>query len=430
MLPTAITLRNFRSFGGTDPVKLELRPITLLFGRNGGGKSSLIRSLPLLADSIGYGRLDALNLEDRLALFDLDFDSLRWKGRTPTDDHTIGLGLQWDGDPDIQEVVWAIHEQDEWHRLVVKRFSVTAADRSNSLAADWWMTRGEEKDLGLTYDVRCGNEATKRERLSFLGLLPRSELADSYRDVLREVESRLAILARSVVWLHSLRPAPKRYTRWSGAIRWELKPDGSDAPIVLAGEEVLRKDVSEWYERHVGFQLVLEESTRKREVRTMLRNRNRSSYDIDLIDTGEGLSECLPVLTALAMARQSHERGGPSIVAIEEPGSHLHPDLQKALIERVCAVAVAANARIVLETHSEIALLALQHAVIKGPLKPEDVVIYWVDQNPMDGRSFLDKVELDRVGRFHGNWPPDAFQQDIQLAADVQDARDEREGRQ
>lgn len=167
------------------------------------------------------------------------------------------------------------------------------------------------------------------------------------------------------------------------------------------------------------------QEVRKREVRTLIRNRKRTGYDVDLIDAGEGLSECLPVLTTLAMARYHAERGAASIVAIEEPGSHLHPDLQRALTERACEVAAAARPRLVLETHSEYVLLTVKLQVVKGQLRPEDVIVYWVRQLE-DGRSVADPVEIDAEGRFQGNWPPGAFQQDIELAAEIQEARDQQ----
>ncbi len=424
MLPTALLLHNFRSFAGPGRMRLELRPITLLFGRNGGGKSALVRSLPLLADSLGNDDLDALDLEGRLLPFDLDFDSLRWKGRAETDEHTIELGLQWEGDPRLQEVTWAIGEQDDWHRLVVERLAVRGAAGAPLLSADWRLTRGEHDEHALTYDVRVGDAAPRRQRLSLRGLLPEPDTAVDLAP-LQELEARLRAFASSVVWLHSLRPAPPRYTRWKGAIRWSLEPDGRDAPVVLAGEPALMEDVSSWYQAHLGVELVVQES-RKREVRTLVRNRSRTGFDVDLIDTGEGLSECLSVLTALAMARRHADRGGPGILAIEEPGVHLHPDLQRALTERICEVAREARPRIVLETHSEYVLRTVELNIVKGALRPEDVIVYWVHQLE-DGRSIAEPVEIDASGRLRGNWPPDAFQQGIELAADILDERERRE---
>jgi hypothetical protein len=426
MLPSAITLRNFRSFAGPEGAALELRPLTLLYGLNNGGKSSLLRSLPLLADSLDYDGLDALNVEGRLAEFDLDFDSIRWKGRKETDDHTITVGLRWDDNPTVRELEWELEEERDWHRTVVKRFTIRGTDTSPLLSAVRMPKRDEIDKPALTYDVERSGGARTTMQITFRGLLP--ELTSSVPDTLMDdVRARLRALSGSVLWLRSLRKPPERITRWRGAVRWSLEPDGHDAPIVLAGEDEVKAEVSSWYRKHLGFDLLVQEAP-KREVRTMLQNRARATFDVDLIDTGEGLGQCLPVLTALAMARRHRERGQPSIVAIEEPEAHLHPNLQRALAEQACEVASEARPRIVLETHSEHILLTVRLSVVKAEskLRPEDVIIYWVRQLD-DGSSVADRIEIDAEGRFIGNWPPDAFQQDISLAADIRDELDKRE---
>jgi AAA15 family ATPase/GTPase len=50
MAVTAIRLYNFMSFRDTG--WLELRPLTLLFGKNSSGKSAIIRALLLLRQSL------------------------------------------------------------------------------------------------------------------------------------------------------------------------------------------------------------------------------------------------------------------------------------------------------------------------------------------------------------------------------------------
>jgi len=51
---SGIFLENFRSF--SNPTKIELRPITLLYGQNSAGKSSIIKALLLLQQSLATGR--------------------------------------------------------------------------------------------------------------------------------------------------------------------------------------------------------------------------------------------------------------------------------------------------------------------------------------------------------------------------------------
>jgi AAA15 family ATPase/GTPase len=87
VLPTAITLSNYRSFA--SPVRLELRPITLLFGDNNSGKSALLRALPLLSDSTGPKASGPLEMESP-AMRGSSFQDLRWKGVEEDEDPISG----------------------------------------------------------------------------------------------------------------------------------------------------------------------------------------------------------------------------------------------------------------------------------------------------------------------------------------------------
>lgn len=428
MIPSSIALSNYRSFGGPDLTTLELRPITLLFGRNGAGKSSLIRSLPLIADSLMPDRneLDVLNFNGRLEPFDLSFENLRWKGREETDEPGISLGLRWAGDAILQDVEWIVRDADDWTRIVVESMNVHGQD---GFSMQWRIKRGEQAERALTYEVMPHSppsSETSTQSVEFHGLLPRLR---AETPMVHELQARLQAFASSVIWLRSLRPAPARYTAWKGAVRWSLRPDGRDAPIVLWGERSdILPEVSKFYEDNLGLELRVEKELRKREVRTFMRNRSRAGLDVDLVDTGEGLSEVLPVLTALAMVRRHKERGGPSILAIEEPGAYLHPDLQRALTERVCEVASKARPCIVLETHSETVLRTVMLNVVRGDLSPEDVAMYWVWQED-NGLSKADRIQISASGKLEGNWPPGTFRQNMKLAADIQDELYDREGK-
>jgi predicted ATPase len=161
--------------------------------------------------------------------------------------------------------------------------------------------------------------------------------------------------------------------------------------------------------------------------RTILRHLENPALDIDLIDTGEGMIQVLPVLTALARARHREEPGA-GLVAIEEPESHLHPGLQRALAEHITTlVSGSPGVRVVLETHSEHLLLAVQLEIARGRVPPDHVRVYWVEQ--LDGgQSIAYPVDFDDSGRPQHNWPPGVFSEDQELARELLLARRERRG--
>jgi len=417
VLPTALTLHNYRSFAG--PQRLEIRPITLLYGENNAGKSALLRSLTLLADSAAADGLDALDFSGRLEPLELDFDSLRWKGRAETDEHTVGVDLHWDGDVVLERARFAIWEEVDWRRLVVKELTLVE-HAGAKVNFEWLLRREDRRSSSLSYRRTSGAASSEQVRLEFRGLVPSSSEGG---ELLEALGQRLKYLSTQVVWLRSLRPAPERTVRWSGGVRWELDPRGTDAPIVLADNPKLLAEVSSWYREHLQLELRIEEP-RKRELRVVLRKLRQAAFDVDLIDTGEGLGQVLPVLTALALAGGS---AGPSIVAVEEPEAHLHPTLQQALADRVCGVAARSGARVLLETHSKQFLLAVQRAILKEAVSEDDVIIYWVRQLE-DGRSVAEPVTLDALARLRGAWPDEAFEAELELEAELQDLRDAKVG--
>lgn len=63
MTVTAIRLQNFMAFGEVedeDEGWIELKPISLLYGRNSSGKSAIIRALLLLKQSLYDAPADSL----------------------------------------------------------------------------------------------------------------------------------------------------------------------------------------------------------------------------------------------------------------------------------------------------------------------------------------------------------------------------------
>ncbi|WP_329729590.1 AAA family ATPase [Archangium sp.] len=147
---------------------------------------------------------------------------------------------------------------------------------------------------------------------------------------------------------------------------------------------------------------------------------------VNVIDTGEGMAQVLPVLVLGAQARQEGAHG--SLIALEQPELHLHPALHASLANYFCELAMQPKPpRALIETHSENFLQGIQLAIVQGRLDPERVGVYWVQQLD-DGSSTVDLITFNDKGQ-PSRWPPGVFAEDTELARRILKERRAKEGR-
>lgn len=107
---TKIGLRNFKSFGASYQ-ELDIRPLTVLLGRNNSGKSTIIQALLLLKQTLAYPRPEVpLHLEGYVDAIDLGELTHGWP---PGDGVKEGpeITLEWESRLDVSEAVKAIGDR-------------------------------------------------------------------------------------------------------------------------------------------------------------------------------------------------------------------------------------------------------------------------------------------------------------------------------
>ena len=129
---------------------------------------------------------------------------------------------------------------------------------------------------------------------------------------------------------------------------------------------------------------------------------------VSIADVGFGVSQVLPVLVALLVAKPGQ------LVYIEQPELHLHPRSQYALAQ-ILADTAKRGVKLVVETHSALLLLQVQTLVAKGDLDPNLVKLHWFSRSDEDGTTSIESADLDENGAF-GDWPEDFG--DIELKAE------------
>ncbi len=420
MLLNSVTVGNYRSF--VEKTKFELRPLTLVFGQNGAGKSALIRALPLLAASMD-GRPGQPLALDSAANRGARFQDIL-AARPIRKDAILRLELQLGGanaDKPPLSVQWDLREIPERKQVFVDRIYAVQSDlhfEARMAVLD------DIKKLGRYYDVTLGNEVFAGIEMGFDGLLPNVQEflsgkwgASPSASVLFRI-LQLRQLAYETQWLTSVRLPPPRFSLYKGFSPLRLSFDGSAAADALAYDELVGGDVlplvSSWFEKNTKQTLQIQKANDYFSL--VLGKVTDSPFVVNFADAGEGLIQVLPVLVACTMAAIKATDASTSVVAVEEPECHLHPNLHAPLAEHLCMlIRRNSNVRYVVETHSEILLLATQIAIARGDIDPSQVIVYWARQSA-DGRSYLDPITFDLTGKPHGDWPRSVFKEDVAKA--------------
>jgi AAA ATPase domain len=383
----SFSVENYRAFA--RPQNIEIRPLTLFFGWNSGGKSALVRFLPLLSESL----------------------------------QVAGPPIWLSGD---------VGRRATWPELVCK-----STERANlkfslkwmsppSLTAEWeiggdmegrWQ---ETKSLTLTENAR--QEIYSQPELEgdrWTGLAPTFDDNSTQEDSLAALRTKLSNFASQVQWISGIRVRPPRVATYGGGAPTTLSSDGSDAVDHLIAAKLKSSadpmlEVTGKFFSSLGEQLDLD-NPMVGGWRVLLHPTNAPQVPVNLCDTGEGYAQVLPVLIALARARF----GGPRIVCLEQPELHLHTraqaELAKLLVE---SAKEPLEPRILVETHSEVLLTSVQLSIANGKIAADKVRVYWVESRA-DGTSDAIPVDFDDKGRPNKSALVGAFSEAIQLGQEL-----------
>jgi predicted ATPase len=384
---TSFTVENYRAFAREQTI--EIRPLTLFFGWNSGGKSALVRFLPLLVESIKA-----------------DSQTISLAGE-------VGRGASW---PELvckatkrTSLKFGLH----WAEMG----PLTAKWEVDGDFAGAWQ---ENKTIQITHS---NNELTWETAspvsngwTGFPSEAPTSNTGAVLADTLKsELHRALRELQNDVQWVGGVRARPPRFATYAGGNPPALKHDGSNAieHLIAAQLRSINDPALEAIRAFfsaLGEQLVLD-NPMEGVCRVMLRPTQALDVMVNLCDTGEGYTQVLPVLVALARARF----GGPRLLCLEQPELHLHTRAQAALAKILVQTALAGSKpALLVETHSEVLLTSVQLAIANGEISPDMVRVYWVESRE-DGTSDVLPVDFNDKGQPNDSTLASAFNEAVML---------------
>jgi len=394
-----IGFENYKAF--KNPQLLNIKPITVIIGKNSSGKSILTRLPLLFAKSLGRDREEPIQLQFDGIEFGGEFKDLIYN-RLEHGSIKVSLGFD-----DHTRITFEIQNVSNSPIQFVKNWSVESKDFNLKIELDLHQYKINSVE-NLIY------RSTSEELVvTFKGVIPISISSKAkgrlYESELNDLAIQLEELTEKIQYIGPFRAFPDRIYRYSGSIPNKIGTKGELTSQVLAMssfiDDQLISHVSDWYCTHLGgWRIDVTKESNSFEV--VLVSPEDSTVKINIVDAGQGMSQVLPLIVRCFLNKDFSN----SIEIIEQPELHLHPAAHGDLAELFALTAKREGSCFIIETHSENFLLRLRRLIVQGQLIPEDVIIYWVDDKTRPG-SNLREITIDQMGDL-SDWPEGVFSED------------------
>ena len=406
-----LSLENFKGFSYENTI--QIRPITLLYGPNSYGKSSMLQSLLLLNQTVNEGKdYRDVSLLPNGPMVNLGQfkDFLNKNAKNKEIKIKVGLPANhyFDNEKEdkIQEpsiltkLYFSLYYALEDEKITLSRVEISAKcidyqDPDNPVQ------KGKEKIYTLKlkhsgqkddiYDVikesdnilGTGSDITESRKISFF----------KWEEFISgKPFEKLERIIENIVYVSSYRIKPERYYIPENNRREYVGKSGEYTAEILgydteAQDKEVQIKVNEWLDKIAKYKLSLKKDKNVNSVN--LNDEKTNIENINLLDLGSGIAQVLPIIT------QAFKSNGEMIL-IEEPEIHLHPKAQAELGGMFADAAKEKNNTFIIETHSENLLLRLEKLIRHGELSKDDVSVIYVDKN--ENGSYCIPLELDAEG--------------------------------
>lgn len=422
---TKISISGYKSI--VQKQSVEVRPLTILAGANSSGKSSIVQPLLLLKQTLessydpGPLLLNGPNV--KFTSVDQMFSKTGEKGSTNSfsvelhvNDGNLKLSFTKSKIERLElsemsvnigksELILRPNMSQEEKKKYISLHPFT--ENFRELQSLNLLVRGSKEELEIKRN-RCFLEA----RLDQLPLPLSSTLVMSHN-------------LRGLIHLPGLRGNPER--------TYPVTAVGSNFPGTF--EQYCASIISKWEKGEEGERLnkdlkklgltsrvvakKINDAQVELQVGRLVNSRRFSKDLVSIADVGFGVSQTLPLLVALHVAKPGQ------MVYLEQPEIHLHPRAQIALAE-VFVDAVERGVVTIIETHSSLLLLAIQAIVAEKKFSPQHVSLNWFTRGD-DGTTKVASAELDENGAF-GDWPVDFDEVSLEAQSRYLDAAEKHYG--
>lgn len=452
---TQLGFKNFKAWQDFGPVPFA--PLTVLFGANSSGKSSVAQMLLMLKQTAeSSDRKLVLNTGGPLAAVDLgnfyemvyEHDEKRkievdltwslaeplilqdsyaqkeYQGRSVRFETSVGL-IGEPAAPAVHEMKYTLGHLDEEGIVAGMRRTDKKGAPYELIQDGYRFVFNQGRKWPLTGPVKCYGFPDAVVNYFQNG------------EVVRFLNLGFERLFQQIYYLGPLRERFQRQYSWTGETPEHVGWKGeATVPALLAGKNrtynrgkgsprrPLNEFVALWL-KQMGLIESFEVKAvapRRREYEVLVRTPG-ARKPVNITDVGFGVSQFLPVLVQCLYAPAN------SIVVIEQPEIHLHPGAQAWLADFFIEVirgwgdGSQRNVQIIIESHSEHFLRRLQRRIAEKSFTKDEVAAYFF--RPGTNGARLDPLDVDIFGNIR-NWPEKFFGDTMEDAVAMTEAQMER----
>jgi predicted ATPase len=390
-----LRIRNFKSIEEGD---LDLCPITLIVGPNGSGKSSVIQALGVLKNFI----LNSNRSEEEL--YNLGY---------------IRLGG---------------HSEVAWQHQADRTISIMASITTQNLAAEFTIELGAVSSSKLRSPKPIPSLQTvvkftlpyaqNQQAKSVVNMAGRGQWVFVWNGITMSLESPAGSHDKAfedLTTLHTNAILSIFIVPTAGAFYntiYSIVGVPDKRTLLTIPENVIPAIFQQDADLEERTSTYMEEIFDVRSVRAKIAYPNasimvgRRRLASNIVNEGMGLNRIAFLLATILMT----PRG--SLIAVEEPENHLHPQAQARLADRLVHVVKNERKQLLITTHSEHLLLAFLSAIGRGELTPKDVAIYFSTLNPNDMRSTFERAIVNEKGQVKGGLKG-FFETDVEALSDA-----------
>lgn len=252
--------------------------------------------------------------------------------------------------------------------------------------------------------------------------------ADELEDILHvsiaftHAERKLQHFFQRFLRIEPFRHRPKRTELVANFKYRTVGSDGSNTLSAVIGMnqsseknqiDDVKNEINKWLNEFMLAQSIDAVDLRNNQYSLIIKNKY-TGIESNIVDVGVGTSQLLPIILESFLSPKR------SVLVIEEPETHIHPNAQAMLATMFMSCIKRDQKQFFIETHSMYFVQKLQVLIAQGELSPEDVGVYYFNQGA-DGTQ-VEELPISTNGQFEKPFPPGFFDVAFELSKQLMKA--------